>query len=226
MDFDYSDTVTPGEDAVGIFNSNLGGYAGLRYPQVGVDSPSRVVFVSFPFDTIPETEPAPNNRAEVLRRILNFLAPGLNGEGSVALDRSAYTIPSQVTVEVADLDLEGQPQTAVIFYSNSDPTGKVVTLQSTIRPGVFRGSIALVASGSSKSGELSVVPGDQIRVDYFDTSRAVTVSDSAEVEIIPPVVSNISVEPGYVDAVVLLGHFRTRRFPGAIRGVALLQPQR
>ena len=113
-----------------------------------------------------------------------------------------------------DFVLEGQPQTAVIFYSNSDPTGKVVTLQSTIRPGVFRGSIALVASGSSKSGELSVVPGDQIRVDYFDTSRAVTVSDSAEVEIIPPVVSNISVEPGYVDACgAYWDSSRTRRIP-------------
>ena len=55
-DFPLSDTITPGTNAAPIFIGDTGGYAGLRYPRTGFDSPGRVVFLSFPFDTIPADE--------------------------------------------------------------------------------------------------------------------------------------------------------------------------
>ena len=35
----------------------------MSYPRVGVDSPGRVVFLSFPLDTVPATGSPPNNEA-------------------------------------------------------------------------------------------------------------------------------------------------------------------
>jgi len=203
FDFDLSDTITPGTNAVGfLVKSGTGAYVGLRYPRVGVDSPGRIVFLSFPFDALPENDP-PNDRAGLLRRILVFLAPGLNGEGNVAFDRSAYTIPSQLTVEVADADLEGQSQIAVTFYSTTQPAGLPLTLPATPRPGVFRGTVSLVATNSGGGDpELRVHSGDTVWADYFDASLNAIASAQATIETNPPAISNVSAEPGYVDALV------------------------
>jgi len=203
QDLDLSDTLTPGTNTVGfLVNSTTGGYMGLRHPRVGVDSASRVVFLSFPFDSLPENDP-PNDRSTLLRRILVFLAPGLNGEGNVTFDRSAYTIPSQLTVEVADSDLEGQSQTTATLHSTTQPSGLSLTLQATPRPGVFRGTISLVATSTSGgTPELRVQSGDIVHADYFDVSLNAIASAQATIETNPPAISNVSVEPGYVDALV------------------------
>ncbi len=51
---DFSDTFTPGTNATPIvFESVSGKPCGMSYPRVGVDSPGRVVFLSFPLDTVP-----------------------------------------------------------------------------------------------------------------------------------------------------------------------------
>ena len=103
---DVADTLTISTNAAPIFfDSASNAVAGLRYPRTGQDSPGRVVFLSFPFDAVSESDEAPNNRAVLMQNILSFLAPGINGLGTVTLDRAAYTIPDRVTVEVADSDL-------------------------------------------------------------------------------------------------------------------------
>ena len=53
----------------------------MSYPNIGVDSPGRVVFLSFPFETVPTNGTAPNNAVTLLRNIIDFLAPGANGAG-------------------------------------------------------------------------------------------------------------------------------------------------
>lgn len=205
LELDFSDTFTPGPGAEGILTqSESGDYVGLRYPRSGVDSPGRVVFLSFPFDAIPESDPAPDNRVTFLRRVLLFLAPGLNGEGQISFNRAAFTIPSQLTAEVADSDLEGAGQITVPVFSNTEPGGKDLTLVETSRRGVFRGSLSLVATNSGSAElQLLVQPGDTVQASYYDASVGGTVSVSAEVEIIPPGITNIDVEAGYVDAVVM-----------------------
>ena len=80
----------PTADAAPILIEPTSGLAaGVRYPRVGQDSKYRVAFLSFPLEAVPTNEPSPNNRRQLLQNILSFLAPGLNGVGSLALDRSA-----------------------------------------------------------------------------------------------------------------------------------------
>ena len=105
---DFSDTFTPSSDATAItFESASGKPCGMSYPNIGVDSPGRVVFLSFPFDAMPTNGPAPNNAVALLQNIVRFLAPGANGVGVVFLDNTVYTTNDLVTVEVGDSDLAG-----------------------------------------------------------------------------------------------------------------------
>ena len=57
---DFSDTFTPTTNATPIcFESRSGKPCGMSYPRVGVDSPGRVVFLSFPLDAVPFRAPRP-----------------------------------------------------------------------------------------------------------------------------------------------------------------------
>jgi hypothetical protein len=199
-DFDFSDTITPGTNAAGIFVDSSGSFAGLRYPRAGVDTPGRAVFLSFPFDAIPPGGTAPNTRAELMRRILNFLAPGLRGVGSVALDKANYTLPSVVTVEVSDSDLVGAGQINVNASNSRTGNSIPVTLRETTRLGTFRGTFVVEATASP--GTLAGRNGDTITVTYFDASRARNVTQSALIDTTPPVISGVSHEADYVEAFV------------------------
>lgn len=204
LELNFSDTIAPGNGAEGIladFDSDE--FVGLRFPRVGVDSPGRVVFLSFPFDTVPMDTPAPDNRTELLRRILLFLAPGLNGQGSVAFNQSAYSVPSQATVEVADSDLEGAGQINLTLTSTTQTTPVQLSLQETVRRGVFQGSFNIVpANATAGPGELRAAPGDFVHANYVDASASTTRIASVPVENTPPTVSGVFVEPSYVDAIV------------------------
>lgn len=204
LELNFSDTITPGTGAEGILTDfDTEEYVGLRYPRVGVDSPGRVVFLAFPFDTVALDTPAPDNRTELLRRILLFLAPGLNGQGSVVFNQSAYASPSQATVEVADSDLEGLGQISLNLTSTTQVTPVSLTLQETLRRGVFRGTFAIVPALTGGSPvELRAVPGDSVNAAYFDASASLTRTVSAPVENTPPDVTGVTVEAGYVDAIV------------------------
>ncbi len=204
LELNFSDTFTPGNGAEGILKDTATDeFTGLRFPRVGVDSPGRVVFLSFPFDTVPLNDPAPDNRVELLRRILLFLAPGLNGKGSVVFNQSVYAVPSVATVEVADSNLEGLGQITININSTTQTNNVPLNLQETIRRGVFRGSFAIVPTNIGGAlTELRAVPGGFVHARYFDASSNITIIASAPVENTPPVVSGVTVERGYVDAVV------------------------
>ncbi len=199
-DLPLSDTITPGTNAAPIFVSDTGGYAGLRYPRTGFDSPGRVVFLSFPFDTIPENGTAPNSRAELMRRIITFLAPGLGGVASLALDRNSYAVPSVVTIEIADSDLAGAGQITVSAANARTGSSISVTLNETPRAGSFRGTFTIESTGSANS--LASVHGDGIHVTYFDASRGQTVEKTAVVDTQAPPISNVTHEPDYVTALI------------------------
>ena len=205
LELNFSDTFTPGTGAEGILTDfDTDEFVGLRYPRVGVDSPGRIVFLSFPFDTVPMNTPAPNDRTTLLERSLLFLAPGLNGKGSVAFNQSAYSVPGQAVVEVADSDLEGLGQITISLTSDTQTSAVNLNLQETTRRGVFRGTFAIVPSltGGSQT-EVRAVPGDSVQAAYFDASANLTVLASVPVENTPPVITGpITVEPGYVEAVV------------------------
>jgi subtilisin family serine protease len=203
-EFDVSDTIIPSGSAAGIFTDDTTGeFAGLRYPRTGVDSPGRLVFLSFPFEAVPASGPAPNNRTELLRRILQFLAPGLNGEAVVTLDRAAYTLPSQMIVEVGDADVAGTGQVTVNVSTTTEPAGQNLVLEETPRRGLFRGSITLVsATNAPLAGRLRAAEGNSITARFLDVSTGQNVEQTAVVDTIAPEISDVSSEPDYSTAVI------------------------
>jgi hypothetical protein len=201
---DISDTMNLTTNAFPILTDSFGDVVGVAYPKPGLNLPGRVVFLSFPFDAISADDPAPNNRAAVMQRILNFLAPGQEGIGSITLNNTDFTLPSLAVIEVGDSDLAGAGQVSVTVASSTEPGGRSLTLSEFGRFGVFRGRIALVAShGANPAGELRAANGDTISATYFDASRSVSVTFTARVETVPPVISGRVIEPGYVDAFVI-----------------------
>jgi hypothetical protein len=200
---DISDTVTLTTNAFPILLEGSSEIVGLAYPKPGLDRTGRVVFLSFPLDAVSAMDPAPNNRATLLQRILNFLAPGTEGVGSITLDNTEYTLPSQSIVEVGDSDLAGTGQLSVTVTSTTQPSGRTVVLSEFGSVGIFRGMLPIVATnGLNPSSELRAANGDTLTASYFDASRGVSVTFTARVETVKPIISPHIIEPGYVDAFV------------------------
>jgi subtilisin family serine protease len=186
---DFSDTFTPTTNASPIcFESRSGKPCGMSYPRVGVDSPGRVVFLSFPIDAVPFSGPSPDNEVTLLRNILSFLIPGANGAGTIFLDNTVYSIPNQVTIEVGDSDLTGKGPIQVACSTSSGGGSVLVPLNETTHPGLFRGFLTLVTNNASAT-QLAVRNGDTITVSYFDASNNRNVVANATVDTVPPVIS-------------------------------------
>jgi hypothetical protein len=187
--FDISDTITPQAGATGIFTEDSSGdYAGLRFPVTGADSPWRLVFLSFPLDAVPLAD-----RTTLLRRSLQFLAPGITGEAVVTLDRSGYALPGEIIVEVGDADLQGAGQVTVTGLTTTEPGGQSFILPETARRGVFRTTIPLVsATNAPLTGRLRGAPGDQITLRYFDASRSTIVEATATVDVTAPHITGVT----------------------------------
>ena len=200
---DVSDTMTVSANAFPILLNGLGDAVGIAYPKPGLDRTGRVVFLSFPLDAVSASAPAPNNRASLLQRLLNFLAPGEQGVGTVTFDNTEYTLPSVALLEVADSDLAGAGQVTVQVSSTTEPTPRPITLSEFGRFGIFRKSLPIVAThGANPANEIRAVNGDTVSAVYFDASRGVNVTFNALVETVPPVISALGIEPSYVDALV------------------------
>ncbi len=201
---DFSDTFTPTTNAAAIFLEHSSGKpCGMKYPRSGLDSSGRVVFLSFPIDTVSETDPAPNNRATLFRNLLQFLAPGAGGAGTIVLDRSEYTLPDVAIVEVADSDLSGAGQVTVEWYSQSHSNRVSVVAQETTRLGLFRGSVVLVPeTDPGGAGKVRARPGDQIFVEYVDASGPATRRATALIDTQPAQIFNLAIEPEYESALV------------------------
>jgi hypothetical protein len=189
---DFSDTFTPGTNATAIaFESVSGKPCGMSYPRIGVDSPGRVVFLSFPLDAVPFGGTAPNNEVVLLQNALNFLVPGANGVGTVYLDNNVYTVPDQVIIEVGDSDLAGSGQTQVTVSTSSSANKVTLTLRESSHPGLFRGTVVLV-SANATGNQLPVSNGDVVTVTYLDVSNNRNVTATAKIDTTPPTISQVA----------------------------------
>jgi hypothetical protein len=200
---DFGDTFTPTTNSTAIaFEPVSGKCCGARFPPTGVNSPGRVVFLSFPLDTIPETGPTPDNETALLLNALEFLDPGGNGIGTVTLDQSEYTIPALVTVEVGDTAIAGSGHTQATFSSSSFTNRVAVTLNETAHEGLFSGFITLVATNIIVPGQLRVRNGDILTASYFDASINSNVLATATIDTNPPVITGVAVATNMGGAVV------------------------
>jgi hypothetical protein len=198
---DFSDTFTPSTNATPIvFESLSGKPCGMSYPQIGVDSPGRVVFLSFPIDTMPFSGSAPNSEVVFLRNALNFLDPGANGVGTIFLDNTVYSVPDQVTVEVGDSDLAGSGQ-AQATLSTSSSNRVTFTLNETTHRGLFRGYVTIVGSNAA-TNQLLVHNGDTLTASYFDASNNSNAVATATIDNVPPSISQVSATTRFGDATV------------------------
>ena len=201
---DLGDTFRPAANAAAILIEPLSSRAcGVRYPRAGQDATGRVVFLSFPLDAVPMTGAEPNNRPGLLRKVLSFLVPGANGLGTLTLDSGAYTLPSQVTIELGDSDLAGQGSATLTARTTTATNGLSVALLETPQRGIFRGFFTLVnATNAPAPGQLRASDGDTLSVEYFDASSASLVNAVAHVDTVSPVILNVSVTPDYESAEV------------------------
>jgi hypothetical protein len=200
---DISDTMNPAPEASPFLYDLFGETAGLKFPRTGEDSPGRVVYLSFPLDAVSTTNAAPNDRATLMRNILTFLVPGLNGRGTIAFNSTAFNIPSTAIIEVGDSDLAGHGSAAATVFSSTQTNGVPLVLTETAHAGLFRGSINLIASTNPPTaGKLRVSSGDQVWVDYFDASATNTVRATAVVDTQKPGLTNVLSFPDYEEATI------------------------
>jgi hypothetical protein len=200
---DFGDTFTPTTNSTAFaFEPVSGKCCGARFPPTGVSSPGRVVFLSFPLDTVPESGPTPDNETALLLKVLSFLDPGGNGVGTVTLNQSDYTVPSLVTVEVGDSTIAGAGQTQVTFSSSSFTNRVVLTLNETAHEGLFSGYMTLVATNTTVAGQLRVRNGDTLSASYFEASIKSNVLATALIDTNPPVITGVAVATNAGGAVV------------------------
>lgn len=175
--------------------------AGLRSPAGGLRGGGRVVFLSFPLDTLPADLEPPNARGDLVRRLLAFLAPTMIGQPLLALDREEYTLPGRVQIEVADPGRVGDPEVTAIVRTDSGNVPRTVRLSAQGEGGLFTGSILLVAADTpTTAGTIIAEDGDTVAVRYLSSAGALTVQ--AYVDTGPPMIFDVTVEPDYTDAVV------------------------
>ena len=199
---DFSDTFTPSASATTITLESVSGKpCGMSYPSLGVQSPGRVVFLSYPFDAVPTNGAASNNAVALLQNAINFLSPGANGQGVIFLDNTVYTTNDAVLVQVGDSDLAGAGQTQVSFAASSRTNHTLVTLFETTHPGLFAGSLTLV-NGTAATNQLRVQNGDILTATYGDASNSRNVTATAAIDTVPPVISQVAATTDYANAQV------------------------
>jgi len=199
---DLSDTITPDANSSPVLRNDVGDIVGLRWPGIGKQAPGRLVLCTFPLDALP-LGTGSNDRINLVRNVLSFLAPGASGIGTIELDASTFPLPGIVTVEVGDSSLAGTGTLAVSAFSTTQTNPISVTLSETTTPGVFIGSFQVIsATNPPTAGLLRAQNGDTITVKYFDVSSSSYVLATATVDTIAPVISNVAAEPDYEQAVI------------------------
>jgi hypothetical protein len=201
---DFGDTFGPATNAAAILLEESSRKAcALRFPRTGQDSTGRVVFAAFPLDAIPESGPAPNNRAAFLLRALQFLSPGLNGLGSITFGQATYKLPDLLTIEVGDSDLIGSTGVVVQVTSTTQTTPVTLVLRETVRPGLFRGFLPLIAhTNAPAAGRLRAQHGDTLLALYNDASGQGLIQAVATVDAVPLTISGVLADPEYQDATI------------------------
>jgi hypothetical protein len=198
----FADTLRPTPDAVAFLNQEDGRIIGLRHPRTGSDSRGRMVFLSIPWESIPTDAEAPDNKATVLGRALDFLVPGLRGGSTVGFHQPAYTLPSAAVVEVNDAARSGQNRVNLRITSTSDPKGFDLPLAETPLKGVFRGRVTLGTTPTDAgTGRLKCANGDTLSAAY-DNAAGVALLAEARIDTVAPVIRDVADDPAYNEAVI------------------------
>lgn len=199
---EFPDPLVVAADAAPILTQDEGRTIGLRYPRTGDDSRGRVVFLSIDFESVPTEGEAPDNKATLLGRALDFLVPGLRGGSTIAFDRPAYTLPSSAVVEVNDAARSGNTNLTIRVSSLSDTAGFDVRLTETPLRGLFRARFTLVATDSdAAAARLKAAHGETVSATYTGAPGQSLVSETV-VDTVAPLISEVASDPAYNEAII------------------------
>lgn len=199
---DLSDVFTPTTNATAILRDGMDSVIGLRWPALGQQAPGRLVLLSIPLDAVPLADGV-NDRLHLMRNIMTFLAPGVTGSGNLALDSTAYNLPSVVRVEIGDSDLAGAGVVVVRAKSITQPSAIQVQLHETSVLGVFEGSFFVVGpTNNPQPGQLLAQSNDTITVEYDDASENKIITATAVIDTAQAALSSVESEVDYAQAVV------------------------
>ena len=199
---DISDNITPASSAAMVLRNDYGSGVGLRWPAVGQKAPGRLVFCSFPLDAVPMGAGV-DDRINLVKNILAFLAPGVSGVASLSLDSSAYNVPSLVNVEVGDGKRAGQGSVSVSASSTTQTNAVMVTLLETSNPGDFVGSFTVVRTNTAlAANRVRAKNGDTLRINYTNAAAGIRLSATAAVDTTPPIITEVAAAPDYQAATI------------------------
>jgi len=121
----------------------------------------------------------------------------VSSAGSIQLNQSSYTVPSDAIIEVKDIDLTNESAISVSAFSGTDPAGEIISLTQSFS-GVFTGAVPLTTSAPAADGLLSVCHDDTISVLYNDAydglgGTNVAKTATATIDLIPPDIFNVVV---------------------------------
>ena len=212
---DGPDSLVADANAAPTFLQESGLVVGVRYPKTGQDAVGRVVFNSYAFEAVPDAGDAPNNRATLLADAIRFLAPELVDGSSLAFDRSAYTVPASVIVEVTDAKRAGLGQVTVNLGSTATAATQPLSLFETTQKGLFRGQFIVVTNAPATPGappppgapglpgppRLPASNGDTLSATYTDSGGTETTTQ-ASVDTVAATIADVAAEPSYNEAVI------------------------
>ncbi len=129
---------------------------------------------------------------------LEVIPGSLSPYDIITMDRTHYTNDDEIIIQVLDADLLGTGTVDVTVESDTNPSGITVTLTEIAPPsGIMEGAV-MTTTSSGVPGKITISHGDQIRAIYFDEDIGDGTSEektaSAQVDLIPPVITNISVD--------------------------------
>lgn len=118
--------------------------------------------------------------------------------GRIFMNKSKYTAPSDITLELRDTDLSNETEYTVLVTSDTEPTGENVTLTTTLA-GMFEGTLGLTPVAPVADNMLSVSHGDTVTAYYIDAddgqgNYSVTNTATAAIDLLPPVIFNVQAD--------------------------------
>jgi len=138
-------------------------------------------------------EDARLDTAEVDQDFALVISGGLLGprQGAVLLDRTEYTAPGTIVLEVLDAGRAASNTVNVLLTSTSEPAGQNIVLRAAGGYGAFTGAVMTVTGSAAPAGTLLIHNGDVITAGYTDSSGAGR-SATAAAALIPPVISSVA----------------------------------
>lgn len=127
-------------------------------------------------------------------------------EGEVKLSRTFFNCNDSILIVVEDLDLVGAGTVDVRIFSSTESVPELVTLTET-EEGHFEATISTATGAPSQDNVLQVSDQDTITVEYDDENYGgtgpLTVEDTADVDCIGPMITNVTVSQETFESVVI-----------------------